>query len=233
MINLRGKFFILFCVLTFTSCFSEVKPIKLDFNQSKPSGNLISELKSTGKLVSLVQGYDGQALQCLGDSHFVTADFVQPISIKDGFTISFRFNREDWVNPYKKGRASQTLFTLKSKTDQGVYNLIFNYSTYQDRMEVKLTAPRKRSIKLKSEKGVIADQWHMLVFSYDPSEEKYILRLDDKISEFKEDQPQMIDYPLTQIKLCTWFKMNQAFKGLIDDVQIRPEALSQKEISKL
>ena len=47
--------------------------------------------------------------------------------VGDWMEVSFKFHREDWVNPYKGGSGVQTIATVSGRNEKGVNHLTIGF----------------------------------------------------------------------------------------------------------
>lgn len=199
--------------------------VRLSFDQAMADeGPLRLKASPHGDELTLVPGVRGMALMVGGSEDWL--DFALPAALKleGGFTLELWFRRGGWTNPYRNGAGWQTLAALTSD------------------VSLSLTAPgcplhkpwavhgaMGRSNVL-SAPGQPAGKWTHAALAYDPAEKSMTLYLDgEQVDQAKGVAPPGFKY--RNLRLGTWHKNNQAFRGEIDEVEVYDYPRAAEEIA--
>lgn len=177
-----------------------------------------------GDGVKLVPGYKGQALYVDGTADWVDFWYSTSVSFSSGFTLDLRFRRADWENPYKGGSGWQTVAALAANGSLSITApgcplhkpwALEGSSSYHNKAAKEFDVSR-----VLSRPGLIKPgQWRHAVLVYDPAPEELSLYLDGELVDTAFDAP-VSGFSIRHLRLGTWHKANQAFRGEIDEVAV-------------
>jgi hypothetical protein len=198
-------------LLTFDRGFDDEGPYRL---KAVPSGNE----------VRLVPGRRGQALFIGGTEDWLDITMGNSIPLVGGVTLELWVKRDDWTNPYKGGSGWQTIAALGTGFSLAItapgcplhkpWALEGWVSRY--RADVK----ESESSRVLSPPGsVTAKRWTHAALVYDQARGTLSLYQDGKLSDTARGVPPL-DLGRGRLRLGTWYKANQAFRGDIDDVVV-------------
>jgi hypothetical protein len=178
---------------------------------------------ANGNEVRLVPGRRGQALFIGGTEDWLDITMSSSFPLAGGLTLELWVKRDDWTNPYKGGSGWQTIaavgnFSL-SITAPGCplhkpWALEGLASRY--RADVK---ERETSRVLSPPGSVAAKRWIHAALVYDQAQGTLSLYQDGKLMDTARGVPP-VGLGRGWLRLGTWHKANQAFRGEIDDVVI-------------
>jgi hypothetical protein len=198
-------------LLTFNSGFDDEGPYRF---RAVPNGNQ----------VRLVPGRRGQALFIGGTEDWLDIPMGNPVSLAGGLTLELWVKRDDWMNPYKGGSGWQTIAALGTEFSLAItapgcplhkpWALEGSASRY--RADVKET---ESSRVLSAPGSVAAKRWTHAALVYDQAQGTLSLYQNGKLLDIARGVPPM-DFGRGRLRLGTWHKANQAFRGEIDDVVI-------------
>jgi hypothetical protein len=198
-------------LLTFDSGFDDEGPNRF---KAVPNGNE----------VRLVPGRRGQALFIGGTEDWLDITMDSPVPLAGGVTLELWVKREDWTNPYKGGSGWQTVAALGTGFSLAItapgcplhkpWALEGSASRY--RADVK---ERETSRVLSAPGSVAAKRWTHAALVYDQAQGTLSLYQDGKLTDIARGAPPL-DLGKGRLRLGTWHKANQAFRGEIDDVVI-------------
>jgi hypothetical protein len=204
-----------------------------DMNDSGPY-----KLKGTayGDEITREKGIKGQALFVGGTEDWLDVPLDDRISLEDGASFELWFRRDDWTNPYIGGSGFQTLVAVTTGFGLDItaigcpvappWTLVTSVS-YQlpddsDWDVIRAYTPPN---------AVPANKWIHGAVVYDKREESLTLYMDGR--EF--DRAYGVPTPrftYRNIRLGTWHKANQAFRGYLDELKVYDYALSEAAVSE-
>ena len=177
-----------------------------------------------GNEVRLVPGRRGQALFIGGTEDWLDITMGSSIPLVGGVTLELWVKRDDWTNPYKGGSGWQTIAALGTGFSLAItapgcplhkpWALEGSVSRY--RADVKES---ESSRVLSAPGSVAAKRWTHAALVYDQTQGTLSLYQDGKLSDIARGVPPM-DLARGRLRLGTWHKANQAFRGAIDDVMV-------------
>jgi hypothetical protein len=204
-----------------------------DINDSGPY-----KLKSKiiGDEIYRNKGLKGSALFVGGTEDWLDIPLDERIILDSGFSTEIWFKREDWSNPYKGGSGFQTLASIAGDivldvTAEGCalvdpWALVATVSHYNQK------AKESEVVRAHTPPDVIAaNKWNHAAAVYDPSESSLTLYHNGQIVE----QAWGVPFPrfnIRNIRLGTWFKANQAFRGQLDEFRLYNYVRSAEEIKQ-
>jgi hypothetical protein len=198
-------------LLTFNSGFDDEGPYRF---KAVPNGNE----------VRLVPGRRGQALFIGGTEDWLDITMGSSVPLVGGVTLELWVKRDDWTNPYKGGSGWQTIAALGTGFSLAItapgcplhkpWALEGSASRY--RADVKES---ETSRVLSAPGSVAAKRWTHAALVYDQAQGTLSLYQDGKLSDIARAVPP-VDLGRGRLRLGTWYKANQAFRGEIDDVVV-------------
>ncbi|GEM_PF-2557689 len=202
--------------------------VSLDFDQAiTDKGPRQFKSAAFGNEARLVHGKVGQALFVGGSADWVDVGIDNGLDLSKGGTLDLWFKREDWENPYKQGSGWQTVAAMDGMTlniaapgcpGHAPWTLEASVQRYEHHLKSKES---RAGAKLKSPAGMIRPNvWYHAVIVFDASKQASFLFINDKMI----DKARLTQAPtgsrVNPLRLGTWYKKNQAFRGAIDEVKI-------------
>ncbi len=168
-------------------------------------------------------GVMGEALFTQGDGSWVEIKADPPILPGNTIEIGFNFRREDWKNPYKSGSGVQTLVSFSGRDEKRIWHLSFSYrpGDRASSLAIAFKDENGRFRRMKSKPGSVGLGWHKVGLSIDRESGETRLYLDDVLVDSGDFIPQVMNVGVRKIKLGTWYKQNQAYRGLIDELVMK------------
>ncbi len=164
----------------------------------------------------------GNALHSQGNGDWIEIKAESTISPAQTTEISFVFQREEWDNPYKKGSGAQTIAVLSGQGEKQREHLSFNFYPSKDlSFSVSFNDDEGKRHWLKTKRGAVTTKWHLVRLIIDQKTKETSLYFDEKIITKIKSLPVIMVNGIDSIKLGTWYKRNQAYRGLIDNFIIR------------
>ncbi len=164
----------------------------------------------------------GQSFFALGDGSWMEYQASGKQEFAEAVEISFDFKPEQWENPYKQGSAVKTIAVVSGRSNEKIRHIAFSISSgNQPSVSVSLENQFGNRTRLHSEAGSISWGWHSVRLRIDRSIQKTSLYLDDAMISSTDVMPAPIELGFNRIVLGTWYKRNQAYRGLIDNFIIR------------
>lgn len=164
----------------------------------------------------------GKAFFAEGDGRWVEITADESLSFGALTQISFDLKRADWKNPYGPGSSSQTPLVLTGRTTDRLEHIIFNTSSVTDsRLYVSFKDVDGEKQALSTSNGATkAGRWRHIALLIDRGAGTTQLQIDGETAASVDAVPVLTEYGIQRIKLGTWHKQNQAFRGWIDNVVI-------------
>jgi hypothetical protein len=180
--------------------------------------------KAEGDEVRLVPGLVGQALFVGGTEDWLDVALPPKLALPRGFSLELWLRRADWTNPYRGGSGWQTVAALTigatlSVTAPGCplhapWALEGSVSRFHKGGKGEDVA------RAHSPGGLVrAGRWTHAAVVYDPAERSLTVYLDGRAVDRAKAAPEP-DLRFPQLRLGTWHKANQAFRGEIDEVAV-------------
>jgi len=199
--------------------------LRLSFdNGFDDEGPLQLPAEVSGDEVRLVPGMSGRALFVGGTEDWLDLSLNNAPSFDRGFTLELWFKRADWTNPYRGGSGWQTLVALTSDASLSItapgcplhkpwalHGTVSRRNKEADENESANTLSRPGSVP--------AGRWIHAALVYDPGEASLSLYLDGVLVDRAKGTPPP-DMMWRNLRLGTWYKANQAFRGEIDEVEV-------------
>jgi hypothetical protein len=189
-----------------------------------------------GDEVLLAPGRRGQALFVGGTEDWLDLPLEGKLSLPHGVTLSMWLRRDDWTNPYRGGSGWQTVAAIDTGLSLNITApgcpmhkpWALHGSAHHRRKDVEES---ESASVLSLPDSVPADTWLHAALVYDPASETMTLYLNGA----RVDQARGVfqpDFYFRQIRLGTWHKANQAYRGLIDEVACYDYPLSAQAIAQ-
>lgn len=167
-------------------------------------------------------GPTGQAYYAQGDGRYLELKTPELDNLADRVEISFDVKPENWVNPYKKSAPVKSIAVVSGKSGDRIRHVVFNLSNGEDPiLTVAIEDAAGKKEKLKSQAGAMTMDWHEVRLLVDGSGRTSQLYLDGKLMAEAEVVPSVVSNGVDRVKLGTWHRQNQAFRGLLDNFVIR------------
>ncbi|MBT4162187.1 MAG: LamG domain-containing protein [Gammaproteobacteria bacterium] len=187
-----------------------------------------------GDEVQLRPGKMGQALFVGGTEDWVEMPLDDRINLNDGASVEIWFRREDWINPYHGGSGFQTFVVVTSDMMMDVtssacpvappWALLTSMTHYDEE------AGESDVVRAHSEPNSIPpDEWMHGAVTYDPHEATLTLYLNGEEIDKAYGVPRQ-EFDIRIIRLGTWFKANQAFRGYVDELKVYDYIRSADEV---
>ena len=199
--------------------------LRLSFDQDfNDEGPLRIKAEAHGDEVRLVPGMSGRALFVGGTEDWIDLPLSRALSFDRGFTVELWFRRADWTNPYRGGSGWQTLIALTSDASLSItapgcplhkpwalHGTVSRRDKEANENESANTLSRPDSAP--------AGRWIHAALVHDPRGASLSLYLNGVLADRAKGVPPP-DMTWRQLRLGTWYKANQAFRGEIDEVAI-------------
>lgn len=195
-------------------------------------GPLRLRAEATGDEVTLVPGMIGRALHVGGTEDWVDLPFGPMPSFDRGFTLELWFRRADWTNPYAGGSGWQTLAALTTSASLSITApgcpLHKPWALHGSVSRRNTVAGETDTANALSAPGSVpSGRWIHAALVHDPEEEALLVYLDGALADRAKGAPAP-EMAWRRLRLGTWHKANQAFRGEIDEVEVydypRPSA---------
>lgn len=163
----------------------------------------------------------GTALETFGKGGWIEIHPEEPVRIRGSMEVSFDFKRADWINPYKSGSASQTMVHLRGRSPKKIVHLTFGIRPGNEpALTAFIEGTGGQKHRFRARKPLTLG-WHTARLLFDADAKQVTLFLDDEKVDSVSTTPLVYTAGIDRIKFGTWFKKNQAYKGLIDNFVLR------------
>ncbi len=189
-----------------------------------------------GDGVSRAPGRRGQALSIGGTEDWLDVDLRGVPSLENGASLVMWIRRDDWTNPYKGGSGWQTLASIDTGFSLSItapgcplhepWALQGSADHYRE--DVK---EFESAYALSRPDSVRAERWQHVGLVYDPGQRTLSLYLDGE----RVDQARAVAPPglrRQRLRIGTWYKANQAFRGLVDELAVYDYPLSANAVAR-
>lgn len=173
-----------------------------------------------GDEVVFVPGIRGQALFVGGSEDWVDYAIPPAVDLSRSVTVELWLRREDWVNPYRAGSLHQTVVTI-------------GHLTVNLRMgdPVRVVGRVGDTVVAARDSPVVPATWIHVGLVYDRRWSAARLYLDGRLVE----RVGVIHAPRLErqdsLRIGTWHRANQAFRGAIDEVRVYGYARGEGELA--
>ncbi|MCU7834616.1 MAG: matrixin family metalloprotease [gamma proteobacterium symbiont of Taylorina sp.] len=187
-----------------------------------------------GDEVSLRKGIKGNGLFVGGSEDWLDLPLPDQLLLESGFTSEFWFRRENWSNPYIGGAGFQTLVAITSSFVQDITAegcaLTPPWALVSTVSHRNLKNRESETVRAYTKPDIIQPNiWLHAATVYDPFESSLSLYLDGKLVETIWAVPAPL-FSIRHIRFGTWFKANQAFRGMLDEFKLYNYARTAQEI---
>ncbi|WP_172670726.1 LamG-like jellyroll fold domain-containing protein [Labrenzia sp. DG1229] len=167
-------------------------------------------------------GQTGQAYFAQGDGRYLEIKTPDLVSLSERVDISFDIKAEDWTNPYEKSAPVKTVAVVSGKSGDRIRHVIFNLSNGEEPvLSVAVEDVTGSKARLTSDPGAMTLNWHQVRLVIDQASERTQLYLDGALVMETGIVPAVISHGMDRVKIGTWYRRNQAFRGLLDNFVIR------------
>jgi hypothetical protein len=199
--------------------------LRLSFDEGfDDEGPLRLQAEANGDEVRLVSGLSGRALFVGGTEDWLDLPLSSAPSFDRGFTLELWFRRAHWENPYRGGSGWQTLAALTTDASLSItapgcplHKPWALHGTVSRRN--KEAGENEHANALSRPGSVPAERWIHAALVHDPGEASLSLYLDGVLADRAKGAPPP-DMTWRRLRLGTWYKANQAFRGEIDEVEV-------------
>lgn len=160
----------------------------------------------------------GRAYFSEGDGRWLEYETNAPIAADDSVEISFDVNRTDWTNPHEQGRAARTVAVISGRSEKRIHHISFNFEGGSEpKFYVSFDDADGGKHRLTTENGLAPNQWRNIRLRINTKEGVSDLLVDGVAAASVSATPMALETGVSRIKLGTWHKKNQAFRGRIDN----------------
>jgi hypothetical protein len=186
-----------------------------------------------GDEVSFGPGVLGDAVFIGGTKDWIQLDLGTKIPIRRGGTLELWLNQDDWINPYRGGSGAKTLAAVSSAMN-------INIGRTQNRGNENLTGSvswGREYVRVYPYDVIIAPgTWYHAALVYDARANQARLYLDGQLVG-DEPTPDGLSKKFPKklpsgIRIGTWHKANQAYRGYIDDLKLYDYPRSARAIQE-
>lgn len=166
-------------------------------------------------------GPQGKAIHMPGNGGWVEFRPISPVTLYRSIHVSFGFKRDDWENPYKKGAVLQTIATLSGTGQDRIEHLSFAFTPGNQRsFSVHFRDQQGNRHRMRTPPGLVTREWHQVRLEIDTEAQETRLYIDNQLLGKKAAIPSIVVHGIDRVKLGTWYKRNQAYRGLIDNFMV-------------
>lgn len=188
--------------------------------------------KPEGNEIRLAAGRSGRALFIGGTEDWLDYPLPAPLQFPRGFSLELWLKREDWENPYRGGSGWQTVASLATGASLSITapGCPLHKPWALEGFVSRHSGGREHARAHSKGWSVPAGRWVHAALVYDPAERALIVYLDGREADRALGAPEP-ELNIRQIRLGTWYKANQAYRGLIDEVEIYDYPRSAADIA--
>jgi len=221
----------------------------LSFDRRFPSDGYL--VRVNGKEVLARPGRSGVGLFTGGNNDWLDLEAPRGYHTGHGVTLEFWMKRDDWVNPYLRGAATQTVVTVDLEREWKGQPELRQLTFFLELHDTRRDPPKKRQAPPESYQyrpqarvgdvqlrplhavSVPADRWTHVAIVYD----RFLI---DRLRLYIDghlvaravpwgSDPGFAD--IRSMRLGTLQERNGAYRGMIDEVKLYARALSDEEIA--
>ena len=145
----------------------------------------------------------------------------ETIEISGSVEISFDARNLDWKGPPARKNPFETMLNLSGQMPGRMRHITFNTGATSKRVEVSYRDENDETIRLSSEDGALSDKWRKVALTIDADAGETRLTIDGRAVASSPILPYLATHGVDAIRVGTWHKSNQAFRGEIDNVVVR------------
>jgi hypothetical protein len=179
-----------------------------------------------GDELTYLPGVRGQALFFGGSDDWVDYALPATLALDGSLSLELWFRREDWVNPHRAGSGLQSLAVA------GPLSLALDVSRGpgDGPRRFRLVGRAGSARVIDRDGSVPPGTWTHVAVVYDAAWFAVRLYADGR-QVARRTVPMAPDVPpRPTLRLATWYRSNQAFRGAIDEVRLYERALTAGEI---
>jgi len=185
--------------------------------------------------VRLVPGLSEHALFVGGTEDWLDLPLSSVFSFDQGFTLELWFRCAHWENPYRNGSGWQTLAALTTDASLSITApgcpLHKPWALHGTVSRRNKEVDENESVDTLSRPGSVpAGRWIHAALVHNPGEASLSLYLDGVLADRAKGTPPP-DMTWRRLRLGTWYKANQAFRGEIDEVEVYDYPRTDSEIA--
>lgn len=221
-------------IVSSASCWGGVSPdaapvvhLPLD-GDLRDRGTLGLAPSPVGDEVSFGPGVEGEAVFISGTEDWVEAPF-ESLDLTGGATLELWVRRDDWANPYGAGAGGQTLVTFDPITVE--LSVMSASDPDRNRIRGRLTTADEDWLSVTSDVALPPLEWTHLAFVYDAAASRATLWVNGEAVASEPVDGSISTRIVNPMKIGTWYRANQAFRGWIDEVRLHDHALSAEQIA--
>lgn len=197
-------------------------PFDSGFQDAGPHGFVVT---NRGNEVAISSGIVDHGVHIGGTEDWVDVALDSRVCLTNGATLSFWFCRDAWENPYRAGSGWQTLAHVDGLTVNITAPGCPSHKPWLLELSVGWTHDRTggdvKPIRLLYENRTITPNiWRHVAVVHDPSTPKTVLYLDGVMVAASPEAPRLAGVFVNPLRLGTWHKANQAFRGFLDEVTL-------------
>ncbi|MDX6770471.1 MAG: LamG-like jellyroll fold domain-containing protein [Elusimicrobiota bacterium] len=189
--------------------------------------------KKEGDDVTLVDGIKGRALWVGGTEDWLDLALSSAVVFPRGFTLALWVRRDDWLNPYRGGSGWQTVASLTTGASLSITAPGCPlHEPWAIEGHLSSHSPTRESARAHSPgDSVLARRWQHAAMVHDPRDASLTVYLDGKAVDRAKGAP-VPSYNIRNLRLGTWYKANQAFRGAIDELEVHDYPRSADDIAR-
>ncbi|MEM6652627.1 MAG: LamG-like jellyroll fold domain-containing protein [Pseudomonadota bacterium] len=166
-------------------------------------------------------GVEGRAFDLRDDGSWLEYSSSVPLTINQPVEISFDLQ---WAG--EGGHMTQTVAVLTGRRNGYLRHLSFGITNNRlPHFQVQFDGGDGNPVKLRTDPGSVSKNWHRVTLRVDRLQPLTSLYFDGELAASTPSAPPGFD-GITKIKLGTWFKNNQSYRGLLDNFVVRDLSVS-------
>ena len=168
------------------------------------------------------EGTTGQTFAAQGDGSALVITTRDLYDLAEVVEITLDFRPEAWTNPHKGSAAVQTMVVLSGRSGEKLRHLTIDLPAHTS-PEFRVTFEDIEGAKhtLTTPAADFELEWHNVRIRANRASGRTEVFLNGTSIGTLEALPSGITHGIDTIKLGTWFRQNQAFRGQIDNLIIR------------
>ncbi|WP_171209931.1 MULTISPECIES: hypothetical protein [unclassified Ruegeria] len=167
-------------------------------------------------------GPTGRSFYAQGDGGALVIETAELGNLGDIIEIAFDFRLEDWTNPNETSAPVQTMVVVSGRSNGKLRHLTADVAVHaQPEFRVSFEGAEGEKARVVANLDRVLEQWRQVRIIADQTANQTDVLLDN-VSIGKVDfVPVVISDGIDIIKLGTWYRQNQAFRGQLDNLVIR------------